>query len=1179
MIKQQKIQIEFEVDESKYDEFNPLILSDKSDAAKKEKNIRAKNEEIKKQLLSKKKKKKLEKILERKNRKLNRTNLINDLQQYQIDENEYNSMPSTSIVQTVGKRKINDLLRLYSSINKNDDKDELNERNDDSSRKRFKIRKIKFKNNEKNFNRKDPHIIGFDDNFNTDDDDDDDEQESSSDDEENCDEKIETKNINSGFDQKFEEKNETESKSNEVIESSEGEHQNTKTSKQNQSKIEDDKEVKDKKKSIFVNVDRPEEIQQARQRLPILAEEHNIMDAIMHNQVVIICGETGSGKTTQVPQFLYEAGYATNGKLIGITEPRRVAAISMSKRVACELNMTEKEVSYQIRFEGNVSDKTRIKFMTDGILMKEIERDLYLNKYSALIIDEAHERSLYSDILIGFLSRIVQVRHRNGDPLKLIIMSATLRVEDFTENKHLFKIPPPVIKIDSRQYPVTIHFSKYTNPNYMQEAFKKVCKIHSVSPPGGILVFVTGRTEVLSLVRMLKAKFPITHQIDQKYSNPNNKTKAAKETVPNNDQIIEKSIDDENSKNILNSKSRINLDVYSIDPVETSEKIIDGLDLCDNDSNDDDDGNASNDDDDDEDNEYTEDLGFLTTTEPLYCLPLYSMLPSKKQALVFQPPPVGCRLCVIATNIAETSLTIPNIRYVIDTGKVKNIVYDRMTSVSTFLIDWTSKASADQRSGRAGRTSAGHCYRLYSSAIFNDQFKQYSEPEILKKPIDDLLLQMKAIGFENVTNFPFPTKPNLEALIVAEKLLNQLDALETKTLTGKKNKHIERSKITWFGRLMSYFPVSPRYSRILLLSTQANLVPLVVTLISLLTVQEFFPTDVSKAIKQRRESWFFSHPFCQILGDLWTLLSAFGSAHYHGFSEKFCVSHGLRYNAIREADKLRLQLLNQLRSIMKNQTLSSELSVPNEIQVKMLSKLYLSGFSDHIAKRIPFITVTVQDDNDEVRKVQKSIRNCYQSIEVEHNVFISPHSVMFNQTYDYVVYQEIFESSDAGKMYMRNIVPIQMEWLAIYGAKHCTFSNPLEDPPPRYDPDDDCIKCHRRSTFGPHGWELPAIEVDYPDGLDKYCHFAHFLFDGLVFPSLKANLSYMSSPPILFVKSWAMVQPKVDNVIKCLINNRIDCKHALLNKWKINPKFLLKEYLEWINDGHKVDVRKCWPPC
>nr|SZF06455.1 probable ATP-dependent RNA helicase DHX37 [Psoroptes ovis] len=1129
------IQIEFKIDDNKYDESNQLILDDKSNRKinAKQKEVKRKKQELRKQLLSKKKKKQLEKILERKNKKLNRTNLINDLKQYQINENEYECMPSTSIVQTIGKRKINDLLQLYSSINNNNNNNDNNNDGDKKTEndfKKYKIRRIKFKMNEKNFNRKDPH------------------------------------------------------------ESDEHLKNDEKTAESNKSTVDkDEKIVKEKTKSRFVIVDRPDEIQRARQQLPILAEEHNIMDAINHNQVVIICGETGSGKTTQVPQFLYEAGYTMNDKLIGITEPRRVAAIAMSKRVAYELNMSENIVSYQIRFEGNVTDKTKIKFMTDGILMKELEKDLYLTKYSAIIIDEAHERSLYSDILIGFLSRIIQYRHNQDDPLKLIIMSATLRVEDFTENKHLFKIPPPVIKIDSRQYPVTIHFNKYTNENYIQEAYKKVCKIHTISPPGGILVFVTGRTEVKSLCRMLRSKFPITNnQINGKF-NPKSKTKRQK-SVENSE-----TNENEASNDPVNTvKTRINLDVYSIDPVETKEIINENIELFDNDYNDTDNENIDdNDVDDGEKNlyddqeDYDEQLGFLPTTEPLYCLPLYSMLSSKKQSLVFETPPAGCRLCVIATNIAETSLTIPNIRYVIDAGKVKNIVYDRLTSVSTFIIDWTSKASADQRSGRAGRTSAGHCYRLYSSAVFNDQFKQYSNPEILQKPIDDLLLQMKSIGFRNVINFPFPTKPNLESLMAAEKLLCHLDALEIvenvdKKINKNKSKQIEHTKITWFGKLMANFPISPRFSRMLILSTKANLVNLIVVLISVLTVQEFFIADASKAIKKRRENWFFSHPFCHILGDLWTLLSAFGSAHYHSFSEKFCFAHGLRLNAIREAEKLRLQLLNQLKLIMKNQSLTKELTVPNEIEVKMLSKLFLSGFSDHIAKRIPFITITEHDEtSDEMRKVQKSIKNCYQSIEVDKYVFISPNSVLFNQNNDFVVYQELFESSESNnnKIYMRNVVPIQMEWLAIYGQKHCKFSNPLQEPPPRYDPNDDCVKCYRTSVFGIYGWELPAIEVEYPDCLEKYCHFAYFLFNGDVFTSLKSNLRFISTPPIIFLKSWSLIQTKVDQTIKCLMSNQICSKRSLTTKWKSNSKFLLKEYLEWINDEEqRQHIRKSWPP-
>ena len=172
------------------------------------------------------------------------------------------------------------------------------------------------------------------------------------------------------------------------------------------------------------------------------------------------------------------------------------------------LGLTTSEVSYQIRFQGNVTPKTKIKFMTDGVLLREVEKDFLLSKYSVIILDEAHERSVFTDILIGLLSRIVPLRHKKNDPLKLVIMSATLRVEDFTQNSRLFKSVPPVINVESRQFPVTIHFNKHTKEDYMGEAYKKVCKVHRQLPDGGILVFVTGQAEVNQLVNKLRKTFP-----------------------------------------------------------------------------------------------------------------------------------------------------------------------------------------------------------------------------------------------------------------------------------------------------------------------------------------------------------------------------------------------------------------------------------------------------------------------------------------------------------------------------------------------------------------------------------------------------------------------------------------------------------------------------------------------
>ncbi|CAF4271178.1 unnamed protein product, partial [Adineta steineri] len=257
------------------------------------------------------------------------------------------------------------------------------------------------------------------------------------------------------------------------------------------------------------------EIQAIRSQLPIITEEQVIMEAIHDNLVVLICGETGSGKTTQLPQFLYEAGYTVDGKMIGVTEPRRVAAISMASRVAHELNLTNDQVSYQIRYEGTFKKETTcIKFMTDGVLLKEVQNDFLLTNYSCILIDEAHERSVATDVLIGLLSRIVPIRCKRNDPLRLVIMSATMRIEEFINNRHLFKLKPKIINIDARQYPVTIHFNKQTPKNYIEEAYRKVSKIHRQLPSGGILVFVTGQQEVQTLCHRLRKKFPMNAQTE-----------------------------------------------------------------------------------------------------------------------------------------------------------------------------------------------------------------------------------------------------------------------------------------------------------------------------------------------------------------------------------------------------------------------------------------------------------------------------------------------------------------------------------------------------------------------------------------------------------------------------------------------------------------------------------------
>ncbi|XP_064620973.1 probable ATP-dependent RNA helicase DHX37 [Lineus longissimus] len=895
-------------------------------------------------------------------------------------------------------------------------------------------------------------------------------------------------------------------------------------------------------------------IQEQRLKLPILGEEQVIMETINENPVCILCGETGSGKTTQVPQFLYEAGYAHNGGIIGITEPRRVAAISMSHRVAEEMNLSTREVSYQIRYEGNVTDDTKMKFMTDGVLLKAIQRDFLLTSYSVIIIDEAHERSVYTDILIGLLSRIVPLRHKKGNPLKLIIMSATLRVEDFTENRRLFKETPPVIKIDSRQYPVTIHFNKRTpGDDYLGETFKKISKIHRMLPEGGILVFVTGQNEVHSLCRKLKQMFP----------------------------YVKKTQQEEQEAEATESKSKMNLPKISLDSYST---LPFGDEEADMEKAEEEDEFNEVDDRDSNSEEEEGPEGVSENHQPLYVLPLYSLLSSDKQKKVFKPPPVGSRLCVVATNVAETSLTIPGVKYVIDAGKVKTKFYDKVTGVSTFQITWTSKASANQRAGRAGRTGPGHCYRLYSSAVFNDEFEKFAQPEMTRRPVDDLVLQMKDMNIDKVVNFPFPTPPSQEALLAAERLLTNLGALEPQQKRKKGAKNVPSARITPLGRTMAYFPVSPRYGKMLALGHQHDLLPYVVAIVAALSVQEVFietmapPTNdqEKEEFKQKRvfmmnvrKNWAgMGHSL--LLGDLMVLLKAVGACEYAGCTPGFCGQHGIRLKAMKEVRKLRAQLTNTVNSVLSNANLvlDPKMTPPSDLQAKLLRQIVLSGLSDHIARRLP-------DPVSGTSEEKKKKKNAYETMILEDPAFVHPNSVLYKQNAQFVLFQEIVETS---RLYMRGVSVVEPEWLPTFAPHHCQFSKPLDDPPPRYDRDIGSVMCNMTACYGRCSWELPVVELEYPTSLEKYKYFAKFLLEGAVFPLLKKFTAVLLSTPATMIKSWAKLQPRTETLLKALAAEGCDSKTHLEKAWKKDPNYLYREYTEWIPQSLHMELKQLWPP-
>lgn len=399
----------------------------------------------------------------------------------------------------------------------------------------------------------------------------------------------------------------------------------------------------EKRGRFVVRFERDPKIQEQRSKLPVYMHEQQIVEALRHNDVVIITGATGSGKTTQVPQFLLEEGFGdarSPGQtgLVAVTQPRRVAAIACAKRVAQETGGAVGDVvGYQVRHRGALSRTTRLKFVTDGVLLREAEEDLLLTRYSTVVIDEAHERSLNTDLLLALLSRSVALRRADASeargPLKLIVMSATLDVEGvFVGDGSLFP-RAPVVSVPARQFPVTVHFARATPGDYVEEALRKVKKIHRRLPPGGVLVFVSGRREVEELCTKI------------------------------GDTFGDRKVKVEGSSVMLGVK----------------------------------------------------------------VLPFFALLPEAQQHLVFNNFGDNVRKIVVATNIAETSVTIPGITYVVDSGKVKEQVYGGHGAglLSSFQVQWVCKASAEQRTGRAGRTGPGHAYRLYSSAVFDQQFKDF----------------------------------------------------------------------------------------------------------------------------------------------------------------------------------------------------------------------------------------------------------------------------------------------------------------------------------------------------------------------------------------------------------------------------------------------------------------------
>ncbi|CAK4029981.1 related to DEAH-box RNA helicase (Dhr1) [Lecanosticta acicola] len=721
-----------------------------------------------------------------------------------------------------------------------------------------------------------------------------------------------------------------------------------------------------------VTIPRSDEVQATRLELPVVQDEQRIMEAIHNNPVTVVCGATGSGKTTQLPQMLLENGYASTG-MIGITQPRRVAATSVASRVAHELgNEYGKKVAHQVRYDTNVGRDTKIKFMTDGILLREISQDFALSKYSAVVIDEAHERSVNTDILIGMLSRIVPLRQelsledpKKHHPLKLIIMSATLRVTDFIMNQRLFKsTKPPIVQAEGRQFPVTEHFARRTQRDYVAETVHKVARGHAKLPPGGILVFLTGQDEIQTVESRLKEAFAVQ---STGFQNSRHLGK-----TPRNDYIEEEEPGDDSD----------------------SEVEITGLDEDD-----------------------AEDAEFEVEVDPSlpqrsgvlkpHILSLYAALPTNQQMKVFERPPEGSRPIILATNVAETSLTIPGIRYVFDCGRSKEKQYDTSTGVQEFRIDWISKASASQRAGRAGRTGPGHCYRLYSSAIYEQYFEEHSLPEILRTPIEGTVLQLKSMDVDNVVNFPFPTPPQREQLAQAERLLKNLGAIDAKL-----------GRVTDIGKELIHYPVNPRFGKMLLLGARNKVIAHTIALVAGLAVGDLFipetqfaqsisaggteaqPSEfsdensakaknsgLSEAASKQKQAYGRAQATLSAWDDksdaIKLLTAVAAHAQEANDSKSFCAKYFVRQKGMDEVQQLRRQLHSIVQNHIKHGIDTSYklvLSPPSREQISILKQIVAAGYIDQVAVRADLLPSAVSTGRKPRRAIEVPYRTLMPSI-------------------------------------------------------------------------------------------------------------------------------------------------------------------------------------------------------
>lgn len=691
-------------------------------------------------------------------------------------------------------------------------------------------------------------------------------------------------------------------------------------------------------KALWEKIRREEErvktIEDTRKSLPVFQYRDQLIEAVKKYPVLIVVGETGSGKTTQLPQYLYEAGF-DKGPLgkevarkdgqkfkIGCTQPRRVAATAVASRVSDEVGTRVGDrVGYSIRFDDRTSEKTVIKYMTDGMLLREFMSDPDLSEYSVMMVDEAHERTLHTDILLGLLKELSSERPE----FRLLISSATMDSEKFSA----YFNNAPIFNVPGRRFPVSVHYTIQPEANYLHAATTTVFQIHFSQKEGDILVFLTGQDEIETMAANLRA---------------------------------------------------------------TCEKLAGQME------------------------------------RQLIVCPIYANLPQEQQKLIFMKTPANARKVVLATNIAETSLTIDGIANVIDCGFVKEDRYSPVTGIQSLAVVPCSRASADQRAGRAGRTGPGKCFRLYTRWSYMNEMAATPTPEILRTNLSGVVLQMESLGITDLLHFDFLDSPSPEALIKALEQLYSLGALN------------EKGELTRTGAKMAELPCDPMLARCLLASSSLNCCTEVVSVISMLEESNsIFSGRTSRKAGENPSAQpsaatsaekFRTRADARLGGDHLTLLEIWNQFATNGFSPQWCRDNFVQYRAMNRARNVR----NQLARLCRKMNLYGEEEIEEQNGADSVIRMESMFRDERDRLKVRIMKSFARGFFANAAKLSRS-GDYYQTLKKHQPVYVHPSSALFRMVPPpkYVIYNELMLTS---KEFMRNCMPVSERWLGEYAPHY-----------------------------------------------------------------------------------------------------------------------------------------------